>query len=120
MMRNCLWLHLGAKRFSTAVGKKPIPRVDPTTCKTPYDDNPGANVHLINQLRHKTMGSIYAEDLGPDVHIVYIADPHICRKVFCKEGPHPMHLIPRPWQLFNEKYKVLLFSVSGCACIIDA
>ncbi len=47
---------------------KLIPRV---TNNAPIDTT---KLHLINQNLHKKLGPIYAESIGPDVDIVWIAD----------------------------------------------
>ena len=42
-------------------------------------------MHLINLERHNSLGPIYSESIGPDVKVVWIADPTFCAKIF-REG----------------------------------
>ena len=48
------------------------------------DVDPG-KMHLINLERHSKLGPIYSESIGPDVKVVWIADPTFCAKIF-REG----------------------------------
>ena len=47
-------------------------RIPVHVAKGPVDTT---KLHLINQNLHKQLGPIYAQSLGPDVSVIWIADP---------------------------------------------
>ena len=50
-------------------------------------------------MRHRKLGSLYREELGPDVSILWVADAHLCKEVFQQECQHPRHIVPEAWRL---------------------
>ena len=48
-------------------------------------DTERRNLHTKNQLNHNKKGPIYQEEVGPDVKVVFVADPTSCAKIF-REG----------------------------------
>ena len=40
------------------------------------------NLHIKNMLNHNKKGPVYQEEVGPDVKVVWIADPTYCAKIF--------------------------------------
>ena len=53
--------------------------------KDKKDEVERRNIHLKNIINHKEKGLIYQEEIGPDVKVVYVADPSSCAKIF-REG----------------------------------
>nr|UZM28236.1 shadow [Henosepilachna vigintioctomaculata] len=53
--------------------------------------------------RHKELGPIYRESLGP-VTGIFVADPEAIRSIFSQEGKYPVHIVPEAWVLFNKEY----------------
>lgn len=51
--------------------------------------------------RHKELGPIYRERMGP-VTAVFVNSPHEYRRIFRLEGPAPKHFVPEAWMLYNE------------------
>lgn len=65
--------------------------------------------------RHKELGSIYRERLGP-VTAVFVNSTHEFRRIFRLEGSAPKHFLPEAWILYNETRKCrrgLLFMYSN-------
>ena len=42
------------------------------------------DIHIQSIRNHNKYGSIYQEEIGPDVKVVYIADPTYCAQIFRK------------------------------------
>ncbi|KAL3281175.1 hypothetical protein HHI36_004393 [Cryptolaemus montrouzieri] len=62
------------------------------------------NLHEYVDKRHKELGPIYREQLGP-ITGTFVAEPDAIRSIFAQEGKYPVHIIPQAWVFFNEKYK---------------
>ncbi|KAK9297820.1 hypothetical protein QLX08_008587 [Tetragonisca angustula] len=54
--------------------------------------------------RHKELGSVYRERLGP-ITAVFVNSTHEFRRVFRLEGSAPKHFLPEAWTLYNETRK---------------
>ena len=54
---------------------------------------------LLPKERHRLLGSMYRETLGPDVSILWVADPTLCKEVFLQDCRHPRHVVPEAWRL---------------------
>lgn len=57
-------------------------------------------LHEYIDLRHKQLGPVFKERIGP-TEAVFIADSEDMRSVFRHEGPHPKHILPDAWTLYN-------------------
>lgn len=51
--------------------------------------------------RHKQLGPIFREKLGP-VEAVFVMAPDIIREVFLYEGKYPKHPLPEAWTFYNK------------------
>lgn len=51
--------------------------------------------------RHKELGPVYRERLGP-VTAVFVNSIHEYRRIFRLEGSAPKHFLPEAWTLYNE------------------
>ncbi|XP_029052690.2 cytochrome P450 315a1, mitochondrial isoform X1 [Osmia bicornis bicornis] len=51
--------------------------------------------------RHKELGPVYRERLGP-VTAVFVNSPHEYLRIFRLEGSAPRHFLPEAWTLYNE------------------
>ncbi|XP_071856198.1 cytochrome P450 family protein sad [Bombus fervidus] len=51
--------------------------------------------------RHKELGPVYRERLGP-VTAVFVNSIHEYRRIFRLEGSAPKHFLPEAWKLYNE------------------
>lgn len=51
--------------------------------------------------RHKELGPIFRERLGPN-ELLFIADTKMIQTVIANEGPRPHHNVPEAWLLYNE------------------
>ncbi|KAK6637987.1 hypothetical protein RUM44_008411 [Polyplax serrata] len=60
-------------------------------------------LHLYVDKRHKELGHIYREKIGP-VSGVFISDGNYMRKIFALEGKYPRHIVPEAWLLYNATY----------------
>nr|QFU80946.1 cyp315a1 [Eotetranychus kankitus] len=60
-----------------------------------------AHLHEYCDSRHKELGPIYREKLGP-TDCVFIADSSMAQKVYSNEGRFPNHLVPEAWTIYNE------------------
>lgn len=71
-------------------------------------------IHKYVDKRHRQLGPIFREDLGP-ITAVFVSDPDSIRSIFSQEGKHPCHIIPQAWTIFNKKhrYKRGLFFMNG-------
>ncbi|XP_045470444.1 cytochrome P450 315a1, mitochondrial-like [Harmonia axyridis] len=71
-------------------------------------------LHEYVDKRHRELGPIYRERLGP-VTGVFVSDPDSIRSIFSQEGKYPIHVIPEAWTLFNQKhnYDRGLFFMNG-------
>ena len=69
------------ERFSTEVSLRDVTEL---INENANNVDPG-KLHLVNLERHKKLGPIYSESIGPDVKVVWIADPTFCAKIF-REG----------------------------------
>lgn len=63
----------------------------------------GPKLHLYIDSRHKQLGPIFSETLGP-VNAVFISDPKFMRQVFNAEGKYPVHFLPDAWVLYNKMH----------------
>ncbi|XP_015909978.1 cytochrome P450 10 [Parasteatoda tepidariorum] len=59
-----------------------------------------AKIHEYCDMRHKELGPIFREKLGP-VECVIISGKDLIQKVYLAEGRFPEHLVPEPWQIYN-------------------
>lgn len=50
--------------------------------------------------RHKELGPIYREYLGP-IDLVFLADTKLIRTVIANEGQYPHHNVPEAWSFYN-------------------
>ncbi|XP_015783494.1 cytochrome P450 315a1, mitochondrial [Tetranychus urticae] len=60
-----------------------------------------AHLHEYCDSRHKELGPIYREKLGP-TECVFIADSSMVQKVYSNEGRFPNHMVPEAWTIYNE------------------
>ncbi|XP_076653765.1 cytochrome P450 family protein sad isoform X1 [Halictus rubicundus] len=51
--------------------------------------------------RHKQLGPVYRERLGP-ITAVFVNSPEEFRRIFRIEGPAPKHFLPEAWTLYND------------------
>ncbi|XP_066589453.1 cytochrome P450 315a1, mitochondrial [Prorops nasuta] len=58
-------------------------------------------LHEYVDRRHKQLGPIYRERIGP-VPAIFISSPQLYGKIFRLEGPTPKHFLPEAWMLYNE------------------
>lgn len=58
------------------------------------------NFHEHIDRRHRQLGPIFRERLGP-VEAVFIMAPDLIRDVFQYEGKYPQHPLPEAWNLYN-------------------
>lgn len=59
-------------------------------------------LHEYVDKRHRELGSIYREQIGP-VRAVFVNSPEEFRRIFLRlEGPMPQHFLPESWKLYNE------------------
>nr|AGI92297.1 cytochrome P450 CYP315A1 [Sogatella furcifera]AGU16446.1 cytochrome P450 CYP315A1 [Sogatella furcifera] len=63
----------------------------------------GEYLHLYIDKRHKQLGKIFKEAIGP-VDAVFVCDPKLIKTIYSNEGKYPIHFLPEPWVLYNEKY----------------
>lgn len=54
--------------------------------------------------RHRQLGPIFREQLGP-VEAVFIMAPNTIRELFLYEGKYPMHPLPEAWNLYNRVHE---------------
>ncbi|XP_065346066.1 cytochrome P450 315a1, mitochondrial [Cloeon dipterum] len=62
-----------------------------------------AQLHRYADFRHKQLGPVYRESIGP-VDAYFVAEPLEMRRVFQLEGKHPRNTLPEAWMLYNELY----------------
>lgn len=95
----------GSRKYSKNVISKTIPRPKGLpligTTLDLIKAGGGPKLHLYIDSRHKQLGPIFTEALGP-VKATFIADPNDMRKVFAAEGKYPVHLLPEAWVLYNK------------------
>lgn len=60
-------------------------------------------LHIYSQSRHKELGPIYQENIGP-VSFIFISCPEAMRTVFAHEGKYPVHILPEAWVTYNKKH----------------
>ncbi|KAI4477891.1 hypothetical protein M0804_012371 [Polistes exclamans] len=58
-------------------------------------------LHEYVDRRHKELGPIYRERIGP-VMAVFVNSPQEYRRIFRLEGPTPKHFLPEAWLIYNE------------------
>ncbi|KAI4473018.1 hypothetical protein M0802_016362 [Mischocyttarus mexicanus] len=58
-------------------------------------------LHEYVDRRHKELGPIYRERIGP-VMAVFVNSPQEYRRIFRLEGQTPKHFLPEAWVLYNE------------------
>lgn len=63
----------------------------------------GPKLHLYIDSRHKQLGPVFKERIGP-VEAVWVSDPTEIRKIFKYEGKYPVHFLPDTWLLYNKIY----------------
>lgn len=105
---SCL-LSQSVRRFSqkTATKTLPQPKGLPLigTMLDLITAGGGPKLHLYVDSRHKQLGPIFSEALGPGSSaFTFICDPRDMRKVFSAEGKYPVHLLPDAWLLYNRMY----------------
>ncbi len=61
----------------------------------------GQKLHEYVDWRHKQLGPIFKECLGPIIP-VFLSDAEEIRKVFANEGKCPRHVLPDCWLLYNK------------------
>uniref|UniRef100_A0AAT9UTI4 Cytochrome P450 315A1 n=1 Tax=Maconellicoccus hirsutus TaxID=177089 RepID=A0AAT9UTI4_MACHI len=61
------------------------------------------NLHEYINERHKQLGAVFRERLGP-VTSIFLNDADEIRKVFSLEGRYPKHVLPECWLLYNKTY----------------
>ncbi|XP_044750639.1 cytochrome P450 315a1, mitochondrial [Coccinella septempunctata] len=71
-------------------------------------------IHEYIDKRHRELGPIYRERLGP-ITGVFVAEPDSIRSIFSQEGKHPIHIIPQSWTVYNKKHNYTrgLFFMNG-------
>lgn len=57
-------------------------------------------LHEYVDKRHKQLGPIFREPLGP-IDGVFLSAPDLMRKMFLYEGKYPNHPLPDSWNLYN-------------------
>lgn len=63
--------------------------------------NGGApKLHDFIDNRHKKLGPIFQEQLGP-IKSIFVSDAGDIRKIFANEGKYPKHVLPESWLLYN-------------------
>ena len=60
-----------------------------------------AKLHEYIDMRHKQLGPIFKEKLGP-VEAVAVSSKDLAMDVYAKEGRYPQHLVPEPWLIYNK------------------
>lgn len=63
----------------------------------------GPQLHKYVNKRHKELGPIYKEKIGP-VEAYFLSDPSDMRSVFAAEGTYPVHVLPECWTKYNSLY----------------
>lgn len=58
-------------------------------------------LHEYVDRRHKELGPIYKERIGP-ITTIFVNSPQEYRRIFRLEGPTPKHYLPESWLLYNE------------------
>lgn len=61
-----------------------------------------AKMHEYCDMRHKQLGSIFREKLGP-VEAVVVGDKELISSVYNSEEQYPRHMVPEPWLIYNQK-----------------
>lgn len=61
----------------------------------------GPKLHLYIDSRHKQLGPVFKERIGP-VDAVFVSDPTEIHKIFKYEGKYPVHFLPDTWLLYNK------------------
>ena len=54
---------------------------------------------MLHKVRHKKLGPLYREYLGPDVSILWVGDAQLGKEVFQQDSQYPRHLVPEAWML---------------------
>ncbi|KAI1293694.1 Mitochondrial cytochrome P450 -like protein [Halotydeus destructor] len=72
------------------------------------------HVHEYCDKRHKSLGPIYKETMG-NQEFVFLSDAQLIQKVYQSEGKYPVHMVPEPWTLYNQKHNIQrgLFFMDG-------
>lgn len=87
--------------FQDIPSPKGLPLVGTTLSLIAEGSTP--KLHNYVDKRHKELGPIFRERLGP-VDAVFVADPDEIRGVFDQEGKYPMHVLPDAWVVYNQIY----------------
>ncbi|KAG8231842.1 hypothetical protein J437_LFUL008613 [Ladona fulva] len=87
--------------FSEIPSPKGLPLVGTTLSLLAAGSYP--RLHEYVDARHKELGSVYREAIGP-ADAVFVSDPQEIQRVFRSEGRAPKHLLPEPWVLYNELF----------------
>ncbi|XP_011153998.1 cytochrome P450 315a1, mitochondrial isoform X2 [Harpegnathos saltator] len=61
----------------------------------------GKKLHEYVDKRHRQLGPIYRESIGP-VRAIFVNSPNEFRRIFRLEGTMPRHFLPESWLLYNE------------------
>ncbi|XP_032686386.1 cytochrome P450 315a1, mitochondrial [Odontomachus brunneus] len=61
----------------------------------------GKRLHEYVDKRHRQLGPIYREQIGP-VRAVFVNSPNEFRRIFRLEGTMPRHFLPESWLLYNK------------------
>ncbi|GFS55686.1 cytochrome P450 315a1, mitochondrial [Nephila pilipes] len=61
-----------------------------------------AKIHEYCHKRHQELGPIFREKMGT-LDVVVVSNEDYISRVYKAEGKNPMHLVPEPWVLYNEK-----------------
>ncbi|XP_044266354.1 cytochrome P450 315a1, mitochondrial [Tribolium madens] len=87
--------------FEDIPSPKGLPLVGTTFSLIAHGSTP--KLHDYVDHRHKQLGPIFKEKLGP-VSAVFVSDPDEIRAVFGHEGKYPMHVLPDAWVAYNQMY----------------
>lgn len=60
-------------------------------------------LHRYIDERHKEMGPIFRERIGP-ICSTFISDASMIREIFANEGKYPKHVLPESWLVYNKLY----------------
>ncbi|GFV51451.1 cytochrome P450 315a1, mitochondrial [Trichonephila clavipes] len=61
-----------------------------------------AKIHEYCHKRHQELGPIFREKMGA-LDVVVVSNEDYITRVYRSEGKNPMHLVPEPWLIYNEK-----------------
>lgn len=58
-------------------------------------------LHEFIDNRHKQLGPIFQEHLGP-IKSIFVSDANDIKKIFANEGKYPKHILPESWLFYNQ------------------